>query len=389
MSDISVSIRVNLRSIKSIRPYDTNPRKNDPAVDDCARSIATYGFRQPIVIDPADDTIVVGDTRYKAALKLGLDKVPVHVMHGASPEEIRAYRIADNRVGEIAKWDESLLVSEIQGLRAEGFDTSLLGWDANGLAKILGEVPDPAPARLDDLPEAEPVTRLGDLWVMGEHRLLCGDATDPDMLDRLLADHKPALMVTDPPYGIDYDGGAGTKKKRKKITGDLSTSLFFRVCIPVSVSAAYIWHSVRFAEDAYRSVTHHRFEIRAQVIWHKLNAHYGGYMAHYMQKHEPCIYCVRGDSEWSGPDNEVTVWEIVQPSRNEHHPTQKPVECMARAIRNHSTDVFDPFVGSGTTIVAAEHENRRAFAMEIDPKYCDVAVARWEALSEQKARRHR
>ena len=244
----------------------------------------------------------------------------------------------------------------------------------------------------DEIPEppADPITKPGDLWLLGDHRLLCGDSTKADDVERLMAGAKAGMMVTDPPYGVDYDGGQANAKKREKLSGDDTTDVFnaglSAALKAVPAGAWYVWHAGRYAEPVYAAIRTCGFEVRALIVWNKLKAHYGAPSAHYCQKHEPCLYAVRDGAGFCGPSNEVTVWDIEQPHRNEHHPTQKPVICMARAIRNHEAEsVYDPFLGSGTTLIAAEQLGRKCYGMEISPQYCDVIVKRWETLTGKKA----
>jgi DNA modification methylase len=199
-------------------------------------------------------------------------------------------------------------------------------------------------------------------------------------------------MVTDPPYGVAYEGGQVNSKKREKLESDDVPDIFAPAlaCAKTIMpdGAWYVWHADKHAEPVYASIRECGFDIRALIVWHKLKAHYGAPSAHYCQKHEPCLYAVKGSANFIGPSNEVTVWEIDQPSRNEFHPTQKPIECMARAIRNHDAPlIYDPFLGSGTTLIAAEQLGRKCYGMEISPAYCDVIVKRWEMLTGKKATR--
>jgi len=232
----------------------------------------------------------------------------------------------------------------------------------------------------------EPWVQVGDLFQLGEHRLLCGDATVRDDVGVVLGDGiRPTIMVTDPPYGVNYEGGANNEAKRDSIIGDDSTDLYGAALSLSPADVAYLWHSDTKAEGVYKAVADCKYEIRAQIIWVKLNPHFGAFTAHYMQAHEPLLYCVKGKSHWVGPTNERTVWEIVQPHRNEYHPTQKPVECMERPIRNHEGNVYDPFLGSGTTLIACEKLDRICYAMEIEPKYAQIAIERWQNYTGQKA----
>ena len=215
-----------------------------------------------------------------------------------------------------------------------------------------------------------------------KHRLLCGDSTSRADVERVMGGEKASLIVTDPPYGVDYEGGASNNSKREKLDGDADARLydaFLRVAPVNGKCALYMWHAGRRANEVYQAAIDNGFEIRAQIIWHKLKAHYGAWMAHYKQKHEPCIYCVRGAPEFIGATNEVTVWEYDQPSRNEFHPTEKPVELIQRAIGNHPYDiVYDAFGGSGTTMVACNNLGRVCRMIELEPKYCSVVLQRMQ-----------
>ena len=225
-----------------------------------------------------------------------------------------------------------------------------------------------------------------------KHRVLCGDSTKAEDVARLMAGAKAGMMVTDPPYGVDYDGGQANAKKREKLSGDDTTDVFnaglSAALAAVPTGAWYVWHADRYAEPVYAAIRTCGFDVRALIVWNKLKAHYGAPSAHYCQKHELCLYAVRDGAGFCGPSNEVTVWDIEQPHRNEHHPTQKPVICMARAIRNHEAEsVYDPFLGSGTTLIAAEQLGRKCYGIDIAPLYCDVIVQRWEELTGKKAER--
>jgi DNA modification methylase len=232
---------------------------------------------------------------------------------------------------------------------------------------------------------------MGRLILKSRHRLLCGDSTQSSSLDRLLGRTRPSLLVTDPPYGVNYEGGSGNTDKRERLRGDENPELYVAAMTVAArhldtEASVYLWHASIYADSVLTALRETGFEPRACIIWNKINATFGSFMSHYMPKHEPCIYAVRGSARWCGPTNEKTVWDIEQPSRNEFHPTQKPVECMARAIANHnSPEVLDLFLGSGTTLIAAEQLGRRCYGLEFEPAYCDVIVRRWENLTGEKA----
>jgi DNA modification methylase len=394
-------VKVELKPIESILPYEKNPRLNDAAVDAVAASLREFGFRQPIVTDPSG-IIVVGHTRYRAAQKLGLTHVPVHVATDLTAAQLKAYRIADNQTATIAEWDLDLLPIELADLKGMNFDLGLLGFDTDELSRIMTGEGTPGLCDPDDvpLPPEVPVTRPGDLWLLGEHRLLCGDSTKPEDVTRLLDGAVPFIMVTDPPYGVEYDpqwrhaSGLNNSDRIGKVSNDdrvdwtESYKLFHG-------HVAYVWHAGRSAGELASNLLIAEFEVRTQIIWRK--PRFAISRGHYHWQHEPCWYAVRagGSAKWCGDRSQSTVWDVALKENavadaETKHGTQKPVECMARPIRNHGgvTDyVYDPFCGSGTTLIAAERLGRRCFAMELDPAYCDVIVKRFETFTGKKAKR--
>ncbi len=390
-------MNIDLRPIDEIKPYPGNPRQNDGAVDAVARSLREFGFRQPIVVD-ADDVIIVGHTRWRAAKQLGLVQVPVHVVTDLTPAQVRAYRIADNQTATIAEWDMDLLPIELLALRDQDYDLGLLGFDAEELEQLMAEtkegLTDP-----DDVPPVpeNAVTQPGDLWVLGDHRLLCGDSTKPEDVAKLLDGAEPFLMVTDPPYGVEYDPqwrhreGLNNSERTGKVTNDdrVDWTEAYKL-FPGHV--AYVWHAGRFAADLVVNLRAAEFEVRTQIIWRKNRFVIS--RGHYHWQHEPCWYAVRpgGSAKWRGDRSQSTVWDVAQRDDTgvTTHGTQKPVECMARPIRHHGgkgDDVYDPFLGSGTTVIAAEQLRRRCYGMEISPNYCDVVVQRYERFTGKKAER--
>lgn len=241
----------------------------------------------------------------------------------------------------------------------------------------------------DATPEATGPTRtqLGDVWLIGgKHRLLVGDCTDAANVARLMGGERADMVFTDPPYGVDYEGGLN-ETKRERLAGDTSAALYgacMSTATPHCKPSApwYIWFAGTVGEPVYTAVSSHGYKVRAMIVWNKLDAHYGNFMAQYMQKHEPCLYVVKDAPPWHGPTNEVTVWDVKQPSVNEYHPTQKPLELAERAMRNSSVNgalVCDWFLGSGTTLIAAHRTGRRCYGCEIEPRYADVILKRAEA----------
>lgn len=394
--DATTPMSVELRPLDAVRPYANNPRQNDDAVEAVAESIRRFGFRQPIVVD-ADGVIVAGHTRFRAAQRLGLATVPVHVATDLTPDEVRAYRLADNKTAELASWDDAMLSIELDALRGAGIDWTLLGFDEEDLAKLLAPAGTEGLTDPDAVPEkpADPITKPGDLWLLGKHRLLCGDSTSATDVARLLDGAVPALMVTDPPYGVEYDpewrmdaGLTGNTARMGKVMND-DRADWTEAWKLFPGDVAYVYHAGVFASTVQQSLERAGFAIRAQIIWAKdrLALSRGDY--HW--QHEPCWYAVREGGKGHRTDDrtQTTLWSI--PARDDAghgHGTQKPVECMERPVRNHLADlVYEPFAGSGTTVIACERTGRTCLAMELDPGYCDVVVRRWEDFTGRKAER--
>jgi DNA modification methylase len=374
-------------------PYARNPRKNDAVVDQMVGAIKEFGFRIPIVAK-SDGTVVDGHLRLKAAHRLGLADVPVALADDLSDAQIRAFRLLANRSAAWAAWDDELLALEFQDLREIGFDLALTGFDPSEIAGLLaGPVtgltdPDDVPAIPD-----HPVSRLGDMWLLGSHRLICGDCTDAPVVTRVLAGATPHLMVTDPPYGVAYDpawrnrAGISNTARTGAVANDHRAD-WREAWALFPGDVAYVWHGALHAGTVADSLTACGFAIRAQIVWAKERLVMS--RGHYHWQHEPAWYAVRGTGHWTGDRKQTTLWAI--PSRDQDadtiHGTQKPVECMRRPMLNNSSPgqaVYEPFSGSGTTIIAAETTGRVCHAIEISPAYCDVAVTRWQAFTGKEA----
>jgi DNA modification methylase len=381
-------------SVADLVPYARNARTHSEAqVVQLAASIREFGFTNPILVD-GERGIIAGHGRLLAARKLGLTEVPTIELSHLTPAQRRAYVLADNRLALSAGWDEDLLRIELGDLQAEGFDLALTGFDADEIGKLLIEATDGLadPDQVPDVP-AVPVSRLSDLWLLGRHRLLCGDATDPATVARLLAGVQPHLMVTDPPYGVAYDpawrnrAGVSTTQRTGKVENDHRAD-WREAWALFPGEVAYVWHGALHATTVAESLVVYGFEIRAQVIWAKDRLVLG--RGHYHWQHEPCWYAVRGTGHWSGDRKQTTLWQIASHGQDAEtvHGTQKPVECMRRPIVNNSSPgqaVYEPFSGSGTTLIAAEMEGRACHALELSPAYVDVAVTRWQAFTGQQA----
>jgi DNA modification methylase len=389
---------VSRRAVASLAPYARNARTHSPEqIAQIAASIREFGFTVPVLVDTAG-TLIAGHGRVLAAQSLGLTEVPTMVAAGWSAEQIRAYRIADNKLTLNAGWDDDALKFELGELQLAGFDLGLTGFGEQELMGLLGStegLTDP-----DDVPEppAEPVTQLGDVWLLGRHRLVCGDATSEVDVSLALAGVRPHLMVTDPPYGVDYDPDWRNRADRAngKPYGASAIRLVENdkradwrdawALFPGDV--VYAWHPAGAMQvDHYNALVATGFEVRMQIIWAK--SHFPIGRGNYHVQHEPCWYAVRGTAHWQGDRKQTTVWQIDKPMKSETgHSAQKPVECMRRPIENNSSAgqaVYDPFVGSGTTIIAAEMTGRAAHCIEISPAYVDVSVLRWQAFTGQQA----
>jgi DNA modification methylase len=388
-------LTIEYRPTGSLVPYARNARTHtNEQVAEIAASIQEFGWTIPILVD-GENGIIAGHGRLMAARKLNLTSVPVIELAGLSEAQKRAYVIADNQLAMNAGWDAELLSLEVGELDTLGFDLSLTGFCDEELADLLA----PGTAGLTDpdaIPDApvEPTSREGDLWTLGKHRLLCSDSTDPRCVERVLGGVRPHLMVTDPPYGVNYDpdwreqrGLAGGDLARGKVANDdrcdwrEAWGLF-----PGDVT--YVWHAALHSAKVFESLEASGFGIRAQIIWDKTRLIIGRGDFHW--QHEPAWYAVRRGRKghWAGGRNQTTVWPIPHRKSESGHGTQKPVECMKRPIENNSSPgqaVYEPFSGSGTTIIAAEITGRQCHAIEISPAYIDVAISRWQAFTGERA----
>ena len=393
--------QIELWPIEKLRPYAKNAKIHGEAqVAKIAASMAKFGWTVPCLV--ADDgELIAGHGRVLAAGALGLTEAPVIRLGHLDEAERRAYRIADNKLTELGEWDEAVLRDEIAGLLAEDFDLDLLGFSDEDLDALLQDPgtldDDSAVDGEDDIPEAPvtPVSVAGDLWQLGSHRLICGDSTSADVVGRLLGSVKPLLMVTDPPYGVEYDpswrnqaGAAKTKRTGKVLNDDRADWREAWSLFPGDV--AYIWHGALHAATVADSLIAAGFAIRSQIIWAKdrLVLSRGDY--HW--QHEPCWYAVRvkGKGHWAGDRKQTTLWQIANKDQDTEtvHGTQKPVECMRRPILNNSSPgqaVYEPFMGSGTTLIAAETTGRVCLGVELNPTYVDVAIERWQSFTGQEA----
>tara|TARA_R110000796_G_scaffold7157_1_gene24859 strand:+ start:395 stop:1585 length:1191 start_codon:yes stop_codon:yes gene_type:complete len=387
--------------IDKLIPYHNNPRK-DQAVDKVASSINEYGFQQPIVVDK-NMVVIVGHTRLLGAKKLGLGKVPVYIAD-LSESKAKAYRIADNRLNEDSNWDFNLLDLEIKNLLDDDYDIDLLGFDSSELDKFLTNDEEYLTDE-DETPELpkEPISKLGDIYQLGEHRLMCGDSTSIDNLDQL-CETKADMIFTDPPYGMEYGGGRaeGSTPKGAKvkahgmiINDDLKGNDLINLVKDALAttylktkngSSSYICFTWRTYSEFENAVKTSGFKIKNCIVWNKKSIGLG--QSNYRPQHEFIFYC---GEQWYGDKSQSDVWEMSRGNTSSYvHPTQKPVELIEKAIKNSSKMediVIDCFGGSGSTLIACEKTKRKCYMMELDPKYVDVIIKRWENFTGNEAKR--
>jgi len=399
-------------------PYARNARVcPESAIAKVAASLTEFGWRQPLVVDQ-QGVIVAGHTRLLAAQRLGLERVPVHVAAGLTSEQVKAYRLMDNRSSQETSWDLDLLPLELSELAGFEFDLALTGFEPDELAAFLAEETEGLtdPDAVPHVPE-EPVSKPGDLYLLGEHRLLCGDATNPDDVQKLMAGKKATLMATDPPYLVDYAGGqhpsseanggivdgvrVGHEEKHWDTYIDHEHSVafyvdFLRAALDHALTdhaAIYQWFGIMRTEVIWQSWREVGLLPHQVLIWKKTRSVLT--YSHFMWNFEPMIYGWRQGSmpKLKPPADAKAVWEIgsaIEDGASGIHPTQKPVETIRRPISYHTKPgglLYEPFSGSGTALIAAEETGRTCYAMEQSPQFVDVAVARWEAFTGKQAER--
>lgn len=391
--------------LKDIKPYGKNPRKNDQSVDKVANSIKEFGFKVPIVIDK-NNVIVCGHTRYKAAKKLGLSVVPCVVADDLTEEQIKAYRLADNKVGEDSLWDMDLLGSELEdilNIDMEDFGFSLPEAETE---VVEDDYDKPAPE--------EPKSKLGDIYQLGRHCLMCGDSTNIDYVKKLVGDAQIDMLLTDPPYNVNYEGTAG------KIKNDNMEDVAFRQfltdaflsawAVMKNGAAFHIWHADSEGYNFRGACRDAGFRVRQCLIWVKNSLVLG--RQDFQWKHEPCLYgekelpegaieeyeeddhepCLYGWKDgkhyWFKNRKQTTILEFEKPRVSKEHPTMKPIKMFDYEIKCNTKpgeNVLDLFGGSGTTLMACEQDGRNAFIMEFDPRFVDVIIDRWESFTGEKA----
>lgn len=392
----SSRLQIEYWPLEKLVPFVRNARTHSPSqVAEIAGSIRAFGFSNPILVSEQGD-VIAGHGRLAAARQIKLTEVPVIVLSGLSDTERRQLVLADNRIALNAGWDPEMLNLELAELSAIGTDLALLGFNEKELATALNG----AGVGLTDENEVPTVAEIaiskpGEIWCLGAHRIACGDSTNSDLVKALLAGVKPSLMVTDPPYGVAYDPewrhriGVNKSDKRGKIQNDeradwsAAWALF-----PGEI--AYVWHGALHAATVAESLLRTGFTIRSQIVWAKERLVMS--RGDYHWQHEPCWYAVRKKGNWTGDRKQTTLWTI--PTRGQDvetkHSTQKPVECMRRPMLNNSDPgqaVYEPFLGSGTTLIAAQSTGRVCYGIEIDALFVDVVIRRWQAFTGEKALR--
>lgn len=425
-------MQIKLVNLNAIKPYEKNPRNNEAAIDKVASSIKEFGFKQPIVVDAAG-IIIAGHTRFKAAQRLRLSEVPVLYADDLTPNQIKAYRLADNKTSEFAEWDAELLSAELNDLLISGFDMEPYGFVAEPEAS---EDDFDVDAELPEIPE----TKICDIYALGEHRLMCGDATIISDVDRLMAGKLADMVFTDPPYNVDYEGGTGLKIKNDSMSDEKFYSFLYDSFVSMYASlktggAVYVCHADSEGLNFRRAFKESGLLLKQCIIWVK-NTFVMGRQDHHWQ-HEPILYGWKpgGSHKWYGgrkqstviesedgvfvnklkdgfqltfnngvqkvvikvpeyetleahSDEITTTWNIDKPMKNGEHPTMKPIKLCARAIENSTQAgeiVSDFFGGSGSTLIACEQLGRSCYTMELDERYCDVIIKRYEQYTGKKA----
>lgn len=391
------NIQIISKKIEEIKEYENNPRNNDNAVEYVARSIKDFGFKIPIIVDK-NNVIVAGHTRYKAAKELNLTEVPCIVADDLTDEQIKAFRLVDNKSAELAEWNLELLNIELENIH--DIDMNLYNFE---LSELLDNVIE------DDyeieLPE-EPKTKHGDIYKLGNHYLMCGDSTKESDVAKLMNNNKADLFLTDPPYNValgNHDTPETARQRHRRTDGliimndkmsDNDFLDFLTKCFSIAKdnmkdgASFYIWHADNESLTFRQALKNSGLELRQTLIWNKNAITLG--RQDYQWKHEPCLYGWKDGAShsWFSDRSQPTVLDFKKPSKSENHPTMKPIELFAYQIKNSSKAndiILDTFGGSGTSIIACEQLNRICFTMELDPRYCDVIVDRWETFTNQKA----
>lgn len=382
-------MQVKTVSIDQIKPYENNPRNNDDAVDAVANSIKEFGWQQPIVVDNGG-VIIAGHTRYKAAKQLKLKEVPIVVADNLTEEQVNAYRLADNKSGELATWDDDELQEELDKIL--DIDMTDFGFDLETELEDEEVIDDDYE---EEVPE-EPKSKLGQVYQLGRHRLMCGDSTNPDDVKKLMNGVQADLLITDPPYNVNYEGKQDSKMTLKNDHQEAEN--FYKFLLEAFTNAKdnmkagaafYIWYASSEAVNFNRSAVDAGLSVRQELIWAKNQMIIG--RQDYQWQHEPCLYgwADGGSHSWYSDRKQTTILNFDKPQRSDLHPTMKPIPLFDYQIKNSSKsgdNVLDLFGGSGTTLMACEQDGRNAYLMEFDPRYVDVIIDRWEKFTGETAK---
>ena len=392
-------MQVELWPVCKFAPYSRNLRKNDQAVERMVASINQFGFKIPILARSSGE-VVDGGLRLKAAQKMGMTELPDILCDECTEAQEKAFRLMVKRSATWAEWDLELVALELEELQTIDFNLDLTGFDTAEIDDLLFRDKTDEPEDIAPAPPAEPVTQSGDLWICGAHRVLCGDATSAESVTRLIGSVTPVLMVTDPPYGVEYDpawrerAGLGHVRQSGTVANDHQVDWVAAYSL-FTGDVAYVWHAGVHAAEVARGLETCGFRIRSQIIWAK--QHFALSRGNYHWQHEPCWYAVREgkSSNWCGDRSQSTLWQIPNLSPlggtgevATGHGTQKPLELMRRSILNNSVPgdvIYDPFLGSGTTLIAAEKTERTCYGLDVDPRYVDVIVRRWQQVTGKQA----
>lgn len=382
-------MKVETVSIDQIKPYENNPRNNDDAVDAVANSIKEFGWQQPIVVDNGG-VIIAGHTRYKAAKRLKLKEVPIVVADNLTEEQVNAYRLADNKSGELATWDDDELQEELDKIL--DIDMTDFGFDLETELEDDEVIDDDYE---EEVPE-EPKSKLGQVYQLGRHRLMCGDSTKPEDVKKLMNGVQADLLITNPPYNVNYEGKQDSKMTIKNDHQEAEN--FYKFLLEAFTNAKdnmkagaafYIWYASSEAVNFNRSAVDAGLSVRQELIWAKNQMIIG--RQDYQWQHEPCLYgwADGGSHSWYSDRKQTTILNFDKPQRSDLHPTMKPIPLFDYQIKNSSKsgdNVLDLFGGSGTTLMACEQDGRNAYLMEFDPRYVDVIIDRWEKFTGETAK---
>lgn len=388
-----------LVELHKLQPNPLNPNKHpEKQIDLLAKIIDYQGQRSPIVVSNRSGFITKGHGRLEAIKKLAWEKAAIDYQDYESEAQEYADMVEDNKISELANHDDAKMIDDLTKFEwSAEFDMDLLGIPDFRMPQVFE-----AQGEEDGVPgvsTTEIKTKKGDIYILGSHRLMCGDSTNIDHVEKLMANRKADMVFTDPPYGVAYTGGHNEKKRQgiendtlegQDLTDLFYTSLSNAEIVTAEHAAFYIWYANGKAVETFSSFSKLSLKVRAVICWYKVKSGLGAFMSQYIPNYEPCIYAFKENCtpQWFGPTNEKTVWELKKESINEFHPTQKPVELPERAILNSSKPgdaILDLFGGSGSTLIACQKNDRNSFTMELDPYYCDVIVRRWEQYTGLKA----